>query len=123
MAAREGIERAALDAVTLRSHHRARAAWAAGRFEASVIPVHSLDGTVALGADENVRDLGDGSGLATMRLAFDGVGAAGFDEIILEQRPELGACRTCTPLLTARRSPTAPASSSWDRLKQDRQQA
>ncbi|QUD89484.1 acetyl-CoA C-acyltransferase [Phenylobacterium montanum] len=90
MAAREGIERAALDAVTLRSHHRARAAWAAGRFEASVIPVHSLDGTVALGADENVRDLGDGSGLATMRLAFDGVGAAGFDEIILEQRPELG---------------------------------
>ncbi|MGA2952282.1 MAG: acetyl-CoA C-acyltransferase [Caulobacteraceae bacterium] len=91
MAAREGIDRAALDAATLRSHRRAMAAWAEGWFDRSVIPVTGADGDVALARDENIRDLGDGAGLAKMRLAFDGVGAAGFDDIILEQRPELAA--------------------------------
>jgi acetyl-CoA acetyltransferase family protein len=91
MAAREGIDRAALDAASLRSHARARAAWDQGRFDASVIPVTGEDGAVLLARDETVRDLGDGSGLARTRLAFDQIGAAGFDDIILEQRPELDA--------------------------------
>lgn len=91
MAAREGIGREALDAATLRSHRRAAAAWSEGRFDAGVVPVKAADGTIALARDENIRDLGDGSGLAKMRLAFDQVGAAGFDDIILERRPELGA--------------------------------
>jgi acetyl-CoA acetyltransferase family protein len=91
MAAREGIDRAALDAITLRSHARALAAWRGGWFDDRVIAVTGADGTTALARDENVRDLGDGSGLARMRLAFDGVGAAGFDDIILARRPELAA--------------------------------
>ena len=91
MAAREGIDRAALDAATLRSHRRAMAAWADGGFDGSVVPVTGADGAVALACDENIRDLGDGAGLAKMRLAFDGVGAAGFDDIILAERPELAA--------------------------------
>lgn len=91
MAEREGIDRAALDAVTLRSHARARAAWAEGRFDASVIPVTGEDGAVRLARDENIRDLGDGTGLAKMRLAFDQIGAAGFDDIILAERPELAS--------------------------------
>jgi len=89
MAAREGIERGALDEVVLRSHARARAAWAAGRFDDRVIPVTGEDGAVILARDENVRDLGDGASLARARLAFDQVGAAGFDEIILARHPEL----------------------------------
>jgi len=73
----------------LRSHARARAAWAAGRFDDRVIPVTGEDGAVILARDENVRDLGDGASLARARLAFDQVGAAGFDEIILARHPEL----------------------------------
>lgn len=91
MAAREGIDRAALDAVTLRSHQRAQAAWEEGRFDHSVVPVQQADGAVALARDENIRDLSDGTALAASRLAFDQVGAAGFDDIILENRPELAA--------------------------------
>jgi acetyl-CoA acetyltransferase family protein len=89
MAAREGIDRAALDAVTARSHARAAAAWANGSFDQNVIPVTRIDGTLALARDENIRDLEDGTVLAASRLAFDQIGAAGFDAIILEQRPEL----------------------------------
>jgi acetyl-CoA acetyltransferase family protein len=91
MAAREGIDRAALDAVTLRSHAHALNAWGKGRFDHRVIPVTGADGETVLAQDENIRDLGDGAGLGRMRLAFDAMGAAGFDEIILAHRPELSA--------------------------------
>jgi len=90
MAAREGIDRQALDAVVLRSHERAARAWREGRFDARVVPVTGAGGGTVLGRDENIRDLGDGTALARARLAFDGVGAAGFDDIILERHPELG---------------------------------
>jgi acetyl-CoA acetyltransferase len=89
MAAREGIDRAALDAVTLRSHARALAAWKHGAFDERVVPVTGAAGQVLLARDENVRDLGDGASLGRMRLAFDAIGAAGFDDIILANRPEL----------------------------------
>jgi len=91
MAAREGIDRAALDAVVLRSHERAAKAWTDGRFDRRVIPVTGDGGGTVLGRDENIRDLGDGVILARARLAFDAVGAAGFDDIILASHPELGA--------------------------------
>jgi acetyl-CoA C-acetyltransferase len=89
MAAREGIDRAALDAAVLRSHARALAASEGGWFEDRLIPVTDAAGEVLLARDENIRDLGDGSGLGRMRLAFDAAGAAGFDDIILANRPEL----------------------------------
>jgi acetyl-CoA acetyltransferase family protein len=91
MAAREGIDRAALDSAALRSHERAAKAWNEGRFDKRVIPVRGDDGAVVLGRDENIRDFGDGAGLARARLAFEGVGAAGFDDIILASHPELNA--------------------------------
>jgi len=91
MAAREGIDRAALDAVVLRSHKRAAKAWTEGRFDGRVIPVTDEGGGTVLSRDENIRDLGDGAILARARLAFDAVGATGFDDIILARHPELGA--------------------------------
>jgi len=90
MAAREGIDREALDTVVLRSHQRAAQAWSEGRFDRRVVPVSGTDGETILARDENIRDLGDGASLARARLAFDGVGAAGFDDIILARHPELG---------------------------------
>jgi acetyl-CoA acetyltransferase family protein len=91
MAAREGIDRAALDGAVLRSHARAAQAWNEGRFDRRVIPVTGAEGTTVLGRDENIRDLGDGAALGRARLAFDGIGAAGFDDIILASHPELGS--------------------------------
>lgn len=93
MAQREGIEAAALDAVTLRSHERALAAWAQGRFDARVIPVKREDGTVLLDRDENPRDYGDGAALAKLAPIFEKAVVGGFDEILLAERPELGEIR------------------------------
>jgi acetyl-CoA C-acetyltransferase len=90
MAVREGFDRAALDGVVLRSHERAAKAWREGWFDKRVIPVVGEDGAVVLARDENIRDLTDGTVLARARLAFEGVGAAGFDDIILARHPELG---------------------------------
>ncbi|MEM9860298.1 MAG: acetyl-CoA C-acyltransferase [Myxococcota bacterium] len=54
MAAEEGYEKPDLDALTLRSHRRASAAWKAGHYDASVIPVQTDASLVA--RDEWIRD-------------------------------------------------------------------
>ncbi len=93
LATREGLERPALDAAVLRSHARAAEAWRAGRYADRVLAVRDRDGGVALDHDENIRDFGDGASLAKLSPVFADVGAAGFDAILIAQRPELGAVR------------------------------
>jgi len=89
LAARHGISRQALDDITLLSHRRAAAAWAAGHYADRVIPVMAGDGSVALAHDENIRDFGDGSKLAIMPPVFTQMGEAGFDAIAAEHHPDL----------------------------------
>src|SRR5690606_1618331 len=89
LAAREGIGRDALDAATLRSHQRAAAAWAAGRYQRRVIAVRGADGDIALAHDENVRDYGDGAALKAFQPVFAEAGAAGFDRVLLARYPEM----------------------------------
>jgi acetyl-CoA C-acetyltransferase len=91
LATREGITRAEMDASVLRSHTRAAAAWAEGRYDGRVMPVTNTDGTVALARDENIRDFGDGASLARLGPVFAAPGAAGFDEILLAEKPEVTA--------------------------------
>ena len=90
VATREGLAREELDAVTLRSHRRAAAAWAEGRYADRVIPVRAADGSIALDRDENIRDFGDGATLARLGPVFAQAGAQGFDDILLAHKPELG---------------------------------
>lgn len=90
LAAQEKIERPDMDACVVRSHARAASAWEAGRFEARVVPVLNADGSLALARDENIRDYGDGSTLARLPPVFAAAGAAGFDDILLAHRPDLG---------------------------------
>lgn len=90
LATREGVSRADLDAAVMRSHQRAAAAWAAGRYADRVIPVTAADGSIALDRDENIRDFGDGATLARLGPVFATAGAQGFDEIMLAHKPELG---------------------------------
>ncbi|CAN5529660.1 acetyl-CoA C-acetyltransferase [soil metagenome] len=93
LATREGIDGAAMDAAVLRSHQRAAAAWREGRYAARVVPVVAADGTVALDHDENIRDFGDGATLTQMPPVFAAMGAAGFDDILLDHRPKIGPVR------------------------------
>lgn len=93
LATREGLERPELDAAVLRSHARAAAAWREGRFADRVIPMTYADGTLALAQDENIRDFGDGAGLARLGPVFAAAGAQGFDDILIAHKPELQAVR------------------------------
>jgi acetyl-CoA acetyltransferase family protein len=91
LATQEGITRAEMDAAVLRSHTRAAQAWNVGRYDGRVIAVENADGTVALARDENIRDFGDGASLARLGPVFAAPGAAGFDAILLAEKPEIGA--------------------------------
>jgi acetyl-CoA C-acetyltransferase len=91
LATAEGIDREAMDAAVLRSHQRAAAAWAQGRYADRVVAITHPDGAVALGHDENVRDFGDGSSLTKLAPVFAPFGAAGFDDILTTHRPDVGA--------------------------------
>lgn len=85
----EAIPRADLDAAVLRSHRRAASAWAEGRYAGRVVPVAGPNGAVMLDRDENIRDFGDGSGLARLPPVFAATGAQGYDDILLAHRPGL----------------------------------
>lgn len=68
IAERWGIERADQDAWALRSHARIAQAWADGRIDAEIVPVHSADGT--LERDETYRADPDPAKLASLKPAF-----------------------------------------------------
>lgn len=89
LAARKGITRQQLDDITLLSHRRAAAAWAAGQYADSVIPVHDKEGNLALGHDENIRDFGDGRKLGAYPSVFAEMGQAGFESIAADHHPDL----------------------------------
>ena len=91
LATREGLERPALDAAVLRSHARAAEAWRQGRYADRVIPITGADSAVVLDHDENIRDFGDGASLARLGPVFAAMGAQGFDDILLAEKPELKA--------------------------------
>lgn len=85
----EEISSPELDAAVLRSHRRAAAAWAEGRYAGRVVPVSGSDGAVALDRDENIRDFGDGASLARLGPVFAAAGAQGYDEVLLSHCPDL----------------------------------
>lgn len=89
MAANYGLSRKSLDDITLLSHQRAAAAWAAGHYADRVVPVHKADGELALAHDENIRDFGNGTKLASMPPVFAQMGTAGFNDIVAEHYPAL----------------------------------
>ncbi|MEO1310031.1 MAG: acetyl-CoA C-acyltransferase [Pseudomonadota bacterium] len=88
MAHREGLSRETLDEITHRSHQRAAAAWAAGAYEASVVPATHADGTLALAEDECIRASMTLEKLASMPPAFEAEGAK-FDPVAARSKPDL----------------------------------
>ena len=75
LAARYGITRDEADAYAARSHQRAAAAWAAGRFDDEVVPVHvpqRRGEPVTVSRDEGVRPDSTPEALAKLRTIMPG---------------------------------------------------
>jgi acetyl-CoA C-acetyltransferase len=89
IASLEGFSRDDVDAYAARSQQRAAAAWAAGHFERSILPVEDANGVLVLEHDELVRADTTVDVLAGLRPAFALMGEAGFDAIALSKYPAL----------------------------------
>lgn len=89
LAAKAGLDRAALDLEVITSHQRAARAWAEGRNDAAVIPVRGPDGDVLLERDECIRPAMDQAALDALAPAFEKPGAAGYDAMMLAANPGL----------------------------------
>lgn len=95
IAAREGIDRAALDALALVSQERADRAIREGRFDNSLVTVYNPDGSVALDHEEFPRPETTIEGLSSLRASFDAIadfdlgGGVTFRKQIQRRYPEL----------------------------------
>jgi acetyl-CoA C-acetyltransferase len=81
----EGWGRADVDAFALRSHQRAAAARAGGRFAKSVVPVRDIAGLLMLDRDETIRENASPDAMAKLEPSFAAMGAMGFDATALRK--------------------------------------
>lgn len=102
----EGFTKHDLDEITLMSHQRAAAAWAYGNFCDGVVPV-TRDGNTLLAQDEAIRANITLEKLSSMNPSFAKLGAAGHDEMLLSEFPQLSqidhvhSVANCPPLTDA----------------------
>ena len=92
----EGISREALDAHAAESQRRAAVAIEEGRFDRSVVPVHNLDGTVALDHEEFPRPGTTAESLSQLSPSFPKIadyrhaeGAPTYRELVKRKFPDL----------------------------------
>jgi acetyl-CoA C-acetyltransferase len=82
----EGFSRHDVDTYAAESQRRADAAWSAGYFKKSVVPVEDFNGVTLLDHDEHRRPGTTTGSLGTLKPAFAALGkAAGFDEVALQK--------------------------------------
>jgi acetyl-CoA C-acetyltransferase len=85
IATMEGWGREDVDAFALRSHQRAAAARADGRFARSVVPVHDIAGLPMLDHDETIRADASAQAMASLKPSFAAMGQMGFDATVLRK--------------------------------------
>lgn len=88
-----GWERDDVDRYAMTSQQRAAAAQAEGRFDRSVIAVEDELGLAVLERDEFIKPRTTLEGLSQLKLAFDGLGAMGFDAVALARYPQVERIR------------------------------
>jgi acetyl-CoA C-acetyltransferase len=82
----EGFSRHDVDTYAAESQRRAEAAWSAGYFKNSVVPVEDFNGVTLLDHDEHRRPGTTTDSLGTLKPAFAALGkAAGFDDVALQK--------------------------------------
>jgi acetyl-CoA C-acetyltransferase len=89
IATMEGFSREDVDAFALESQKRATAARAEGRFAGSVVPVTDWLGQTILDEDEFIKPRTTMEGLASLKPAFEQMGAMGFDAVALQRYPQV----------------------------------
>lgn len=87
----EGFSREELDRFAEQSQKKAAYAQAQGYFDRSVVPVRDINGLVILGHDEFIRPETTVDALAALKPSFKGLGDMGFDNIALNQYPDVAA--------------------------------
>jgi acetyl-CoA C-acetyltransferase len=85
----DGFSRDDVDGFAVESQRRAAQAWTEQRFARSVVPVRDPLGLVLLDRDEHMRPQTTMQSLGALRPAFEKIGRAAFDEVILHRYPEV----------------------------------
>ena len=88
-----GWDRDDVDRFALTSQQRAAAAQAAGHFDRSVLSVDDEIGLAVLERDEFIKPRTTLEGLGSLKLAFDALGAMGFDAVALARYPQVERIR------------------------------
>ncbi|WP_105370567.1 acetyl-CoA C-acetyltransferase [Neorhizobium huautlense] len=90
IATKYGFSRDDVDAYAVESQKRAGAAWEAGYFKNSVIPVKDQNGLVILDRDEHMRPTTDMQSLASLNPSFQMPGEmGGFEAVGIQAHPEI----------------------------------
>jgi acetyl-CoA C-acetyltransferase len=90
IATKWGFSRTDVDSYAVESQRRAQAAWDAGYFEKSVVPVTDINGLIVLDRDEYMRPETTLESLGQLKPAFAEQGKTyGFDSVILQRYPEI----------------------------------
>ena len=91
IATKYGFTRDMADAMAVESQKRAKAAWDAGHFSRSVVPVYDVNGLPILAYDEFMRPETDMQSLGALNPSFKQMGEVmpGFDKIAILKYPEL----------------------------------
>jgi acetyl-CoA C-acetyltransferase len=79
-----------------------------GRFAGSVVPVKDWLGQTILDEDEFIKPRTTMEGLASLKPAFEQMGAMGFDAVALQRTRRWSASSTCTTPAIRRASWMAP---------------
>ena len=88
-----GWDREAVDRFALTSQQRAAAAQSSGHFDRSVLSVDDEIGLAILERDEFIKPRTTLEGLGSLKLAFDALGAMGFDAVALARYPQVERIR------------------------------
>ena len=92
IATKYGFSRDDVDAYAVESQKRSAAAWKAGHFAKSVVPVRDVNGLTILASDEHMRPQTDMQSLAALKASFTVMGdQGGFDAVAIQAHPELEA--------------------------------
>ncbi|HVL74082.1 MAG TPA: acetyl-CoA C-acetyltransferase [Beijerinckiaceae bacterium] len=92
IATKYGFTRDDADAYAVQSQKRAAAAWDAGRFARSVVPVKDVNGITILARDEHMRPNTDMQTLGALKASFVQMGEmGGFDAVAVAAHPDVEA--------------------------------
>ena len=92
IATKYGFSRDDVDGYAVESQKRAAAAWDAGRFKNSVMPVRDVNGITLLAKDEHMRPQTTMQSLASLAPSFVMMGEiGGFDAVAVQAHPEVEA--------------------------------